>query len=375
MKTHIWSQCAATLLMLVAVTSCSKKKSASPEQQLQSVEVATPLVDSITLYKTYPGYAGATSSARIVARVNGTLLTKQYTGGDLVQKGQVLYTIDPTTYRDAVAQAEATLATAKNNRDYYLSQYNALEKAYQSDAVAQIEVTQARSNLENAEASIKNAQAALSTARENLSYCTIRAPFTGHIDSGTTDPGNYINGAGSPFELANIVDDSALSIAFAIEESQYEKLVGDVEKPTAHPRYEKVPLSFNETLPHEYYGKLSYTAPSVDKSTGTLTLKVRVDNPYGELRNGMYVVVHMPFGENTRAMLIKDTSIGTDQLGKYVYVVNDSNKVVYTPIKVGDLYQDSLRVVTEGLTPESRYVTTAMLRMRDGMEVKPVLTK
>lgn len=362
------------LVALLALASCSKKQTdADRNAAVPVVDVALPLVDSITIYKTYPGYAGATATAKIVARVNGTLLTKQYSGGEMVEKGQVLYTIEPTQYVDAVKQAEAALATAKSNYDYYSSQYAALKKAYESDAVAQIEVTQAESNVENARASIKNAEAALSTARTNLSYCTIRAPFTGRINDGTTDPGNYISGAGSPYQLAELYDDSRLSVKFAIEENQYEKIVADADDPIGHPRYEKIPLTFNEPLPHEYYGKLSYESPMVDKATGTVTLKVRVDNPYGELRNGMYVTVNMPADENPHAILIRDSSIGTDQLGKYIYVVNDSNKVVYTPIKVGELYQDSLRVVTSGIDANTRYVTTAMLRVRDGMTVNPKL--
>lgn len=74
-------------------------------------------------------------------------------------------------------------------------------------------------------------------------------------------------------------------------------------------------------------------------------------------------------------MLVRDASIGTDQLGKYLYVVNDSDKVVYTPIEVGGLYRDSMRVVTKGISPESRYITSALLKVRDGMPVKTVMTK
>ena len=64
--------------------------------------------------------------------------------------------------------------------------------------------------------------------------------------------------------------------------------------------------------------------------------------------------------------------ISTDQLGKFVYLVNDSDKVVYTPIQTGDLYNDTLRIVSKGLTPRDRYVTTALMKVRDGMKVKPV---
>jgi multidrug efflux pump subunit AcrA (membrane-fusion protein) len=102
---------------------------------------------------------------------------------------------------------------------------------------------------------------------------------------------------------------------------------------------------------------------------------VRVDNPYKELRPGMYATVNMPAETLNQAILVKDASIGTDQLGKYLYVVNDSNKVVYTPIKVGDLYQDSLRIVNSGIDKNSRYVTTALLKVRDGMKVNPIMSK
>ena len=74
-------------------------------------------------------------------------------------------------------------------------------------------------------------------------------------------------------------------------------------------------------------------------------------------------------------MLVKDASLGTDQLGRYLYTVNDSDRVVYTPVKVGELYDDSLRIVTSGITPSTRYVTRALLKVRDGMAIRPVLTK
>ena len=84
----------------------------------------------------------------------------------------------------------------------------------------------------------------------------------------------------------------------------------------------------------------------------------------------MYCTVHMPYKVDPAAMLVRDASIGTDQLGKYVYVVNDSGKVVYTPVKTGDLVADTMRLVTEGLRPGDRYVTSALLKVRDGMKVQ-----
>lgn len=106
-----------------------------------------------------------------------------------------------------------------------------------------------------------------------------------------------------------------------------------------------------------------------------MALRARVENKYGELRDGMYVTVSLPYKVDPKAVLVKDASISTDQLGKFVYVLNDSNKVVYTPITVGDMANDSMRVVLSGISGGTPYVTKAMLKVRTGMEVKPRYVK
>lgn len=95
--------------------------------------------------------------------------------------------------------------------------------------------------------------------------------------------------------------------------------------------------------------------------------------PDSLLKAGAYVSVTIPVGELKDALLVHEASIGTDQRGKYLYVVNDSNRVRYRPIEVGQLVFDTLRVVRQGLQPQERYVTKALLKVRDGMLIEPVL--
>lgn len=357
------------------LTSCSHSKKETAHTETPEISVAYPVVDSITLSNTYPGTAIANATAKIVARVNGMLLSKDYTSGSKVTKGSVLFTIEPTKYRDAVKEAEAALATAKSEYAYASSRYDAMKKALEADAVSKMEVIQAKSNVETSEAAIRNAEAALSVARTNLGYCTIRAPFTGNISSSTVDVGAYISGEATPFEMATIYDDSSIVVMFDIESSQYEKLIGATDGNIFNKLYRKIPLKFEQPLPHEYYADLNYLSPAVNEATGTFTLKAEIKNPYGDIKPGMYITVDLPYGSNPNAILVNDASIGTDQLGKYLYVVNDSNKVVYTPIKIGGLYNDSLRVVNEGISANSRYVTSALLKVRDGMTVNPIVAK
>lgn len=355
-------------------TACSKHKTTGDEQLL-SVDVALPRVDSVTLHKSYPGFLKAYSTVDVVGRVNGTLNTVNYDGGNNVTAGQVLFTIDSKSYRDALQKAEAALATARSQYDYASKEYQAMKKALESDAVSRMEVVQAESNMKNAQAAISEAAAALNTARSNLSYCTVRAPISGTITTNNYSAGNYISGEGSPVVLATIYDNKTLRAVFQVDDTQYIKITGSKDQTQIKDDFTHIPLIFEEKLPHSYTASLSYTAPAIDESTGTITFEANVQNPYGELRNGMFVKINMPYAFDKEAILINDASIMTDQRGKYIYTVNDSDKVVYTPVTVGELINDTLRVVTSGLKPDTRYVTKALLKVRDGMKVKPVMTR
>ncbi|MDE7115706.1 MAG: efflux RND transporter periplasmic adaptor subunit [Muribaculaceae bacterium] len=358
---------AAAALMLGA---CHKKEK-EQNDTTPEVEVASPAIDSVTLHRSYPGYIRAANSADVVARVSGQLLTQNYKDGDYVTKGQVLFTIEPSKYRDAVEQAQAALQTAESEYAYASRQYDAMKKAIQADAVSEMEVLQSQNSMNSAKAAIRNAKAALATARENLGYCTVRATRSGHCSLATVSTGNYLNGEGSPVVLATIYDDSEVKAVFEIEDAQYEMMMNG-NKMTENKLLRAIPLEFQQKLPHSYTADLSYVSPNVGTDTGTIELEGHLANPYQELKDGMYVSVSLPYGTDPKAVVIRDASIGTDQLGKYVYVVNDSDKVVYTPIEVGELYRDSLRIVTKGLTGKELYVTKALLTVRNGEIVKPV---
>lgn len=364
----------ATFTAFSGIVACSHKDKDSNSEMPPDIQVAQAYTDSVVLHKTYPGYLSARNSATVVAQVSGKLVTMNYTPGSYVKKGQLLYTIDPTLYRDAVSRAEASLASAVSSRDYALSHYNAVKKALEADAVSKMQVLSAESALQQAEANIKDCRAALATAKTNLGYCSVVAPISGYISESTLSVGNYVDGGAAPVKLADIFDNSSFNAVFEIEDSQYEMMVGRNDGVGGN-LFRAIPLQFRENLLHQYSADLTYEAPSVNKGTGTIKLKGVVNNIDNELKDGMYVTVSLPYGEAPHAVLIKDASIGTDQLGKYIYVVNDSNKIVYTPIEAGELYKDSLRVVNKGIRAGDRYVTKALLSVRNGETVNPIPNK
>lgn len=360
-------------LLLGFGAGCRKDKSAEKAGEPE-INVAVAQTDSIVLHKDYPGYLQARTKADVVGEVSGRLLTKNFESGSYVSKGQVLFTIESTKYRDAVREAEAQLATARSQRDFYSTQSSAMKKAYEQDAVSKMEMLQSEASLRQAEASIANASAALDDARTMLAKCTVRAPISGYITINAVSVGNYINGEASPQTLATVYDNSVFDAVFSIEDDQYRTLLGADSTP-GNALYRNMPVKFQNPLPHSYTADLYYVAPSVNSSTGSLQLVGNVRNIDNELKDGMYVTVSLPYGVSPRAVMVKDAALSTDQLGKYLYVVNDSDKVVYTPVTVGPLYQDSLRVIEKGIKPGDRYVTEALLTVRNGMKVKPHVVK
>ena len=275
--------------------------------------------------RTDPGTLGAAQCVDIVARVNGYLTAKAYTSGDWVKQGQLLFRIEDRNYRDEVTQAEAALATARGNLEYASAHYKAMTEAIKDNAVSSMEVAQAKSSLVQAEAAVSNAQAALQTARTQLSYCTVTAPFDGHMSGAEYDVGAYVGGAGAPVKLASIYHDKSMIASFAVEDNAS---LGSLRRNIAAGNidYHHIPVKFSETTAHQYYADLYFQAPTVNTSTGTMALKAKVDNPYD------------------------------------------------TPVKTGNTVRDSLRIITSGIGPDDRYVTKAIMKVRDGMEVKPVLT-
>lgn len=366
---------ASLAAILSILPSCrSKKGDKSDKQPIKTVAVAEAYTDSVVLYKSFPGLLTTQVKTNVVARVNGKILSINYTPGQYVTKGQTLFTIESTTYRNAVERAEAALATARSQHEYYSKQTAAMQKALEADAVSKLQVIQAQSNKEQAEASIREAQANLSNARQNLSYCTVTAPSSGYISAPVYDAGNYVSGEGEAATLATIYDNSNLQAVFSISDRQYEQVrtaTGGIESSL----FRNVPLQFREKLPNTYTTNLYYEAPSVDTSTASLVMKGTVDNRDNELKDGMYVTVSLPVGIDPKAILVKDAALSSDQSGYYLLTLNDSNIVCHTPVKVGDVYRDSLRIINSGIEPGTRYLTKALLTVRAGERVNPKMSK
>ncbi len=360
-------------LVFSVLTGCKEKKDAGAMKGMPTlaISVAKPIVKDITLTKDYPGYLTTEKTVNLVARVNGTLQSVSYAPGGRVKKGQLLFVIEPTLYNDKVAQAEAELKTAQAQLEYARNNYSRMKEAVKSDAVSQIQVLQSESSVTEGVAAVSNAEAALSTARTNLGYCYVRAPFDGTISKSTVDIGSYVGGSLQPVTLATIYKDDQMYAYFNVADNQWLEMSMNNQQPTKElPK--KIMVQLGKEGTESYPATLDYLSPNVDLNTGTLMVRANFDNPQGVLKSGLYVSITLPYGEADHAILVKEASIGTDQLGKFLYAVNDSDIVHYRHIEIGQLINDTLRQVLGGLSPQERYVTEALMKVRDGMKIKPI---
>ena len=359
------------LVALLAIAACRESEKENAGTATLPVEVTTPTVKEITLTREYPGYLAADATIPIVGRVNGTIIRRNFTEGGRVSKGDLLFVIEPDLYEDAVTQAQAELKTAEAQLEYAKSNYDRMMVAINSNAVSQIELLQAKSRVESGEATVENARAALKSAKTKLGYCYVKAPQDGIIGLRNYSVGAYVSGEMSPVELCRLYKDDIMYAYFDITDNQWFKK----QKESNGIDQSRITFKAGGGNFFTREANIDYLSPNVNLSTGTLQVRAVFDNSDGFLKPGSYISVVLPYEKIDNAILIKDASIGTDQLGKFIYVVNDSNRVEFRRVETGDLINDTLRLITEGIDSDERYVTQALLKVRNGMPVTPIMEK
>lgn len=355
---------------LLAITACHKKHEPATGSTTLPIEVTTPIVKEITLTREYPGYLKADATISIMGRVNGSIIKRNFIEGSRVKKGDLLFVIEPTLYENAVTQAQASLQTAIAEQEYARSNYERMQAAISSNAVSEIELLQAKSRVESCNAAVSNAKAALKTAQTKLGYCYIAAPADGSVGLAKQPTGAYVAGEMSPVELCQLYKDDLMYAFFDIPDIQWFRKAlatnGSIDQ-------SNITFTLGEGNIIKRNATIDYLAPNVNTGTGTLQIRAELPNSDGMLKSGSYISIIMPYDNIKDALLVKDASIGTDQTGKFIYVVNPQNEVEYRRIETGSIIDDTMRIVTAGLEPDERYVTKALLKVRNGMPIEPIM--
>lgn len=364
------------IFLFFLLTSChsGKQKEAETRQRpVPEIAVNTPVSEDVVYYYEYPAYLEAEQTVNLVARVSGFLEKILYTPGEEVKAGQLLFVIEPKPYMDQVNAAEAQVKSAQAQLEYAQASYERMKEAVNTKAVSEIDYLQAQSTYNSAQASLQDAKAQLNTARINLAYCYIKAPFNGRVTRNLVDQANFVPGSVNPTTLATMYKDRRMYAYFNMAYAEYQNLPSESARMSPNDPLRFLTVSDAADPGKQWKGQLDYTSPNVDLQTGTVNIRAIIENPHEELLSGMYVKIHVPYRNVRDALLIPESSIGTNQTGRFIYIVGRDNRIELKPVTVGVLEADGMREIVNGVRRDDRYVADALISVRPGMEVKPVM--
>jgi RND family efflux transporter MFP subunit len=366
----------------LGLAGCAHGPADAPGKSPPTVTVSYPLQREVTDIQDYTGRTAAVDSVQVQARVTGYLEKIYFTEGAEVAEGTVLYEIDPRPYKatyDAakaqVAQNEASLELAKQNNGRFKTL--AKEKA---GAVTQVDLDQYQSQQDQAVANLDYAKSNLETAKLNLDWTKVKAPVTGLVGRLLVTRGNLI--VANQTTLTTVVRQDPMWVYFDADEPtvlQVHELIRQGKFGDARTGPPKVPfhmqLSNEKGFPHE--AALDFVNNQIDLATATLLIRATFSNP--KPANGPrlftpnnFVRVRVPTSAPYQAILVNPEAVVTDQDLKYLFVVDEDNKVVRHNVKLGTL-QDGLQVVTDGVKPGERVIVNGLQRVQQGATVNPAL--
>jgi membrane fusion protein, multidrug efflux system len=322
------------------------------------VDVATVVARTITDLQDYSGRLQAIDKVDIRPLVSGTIVAVHFKDGDLVRKGDPLFTIDPRPYVAEVDHARAQLAAAQAREGYTSTDAARAVRLLTDNAIAKRDYDLAQNASREAAANVKAAQAALETAQINLAYAHIAAPVTGRVSRAEMTVGNIVSpGANAPL-LTTLVSVSPIYAEFDVDEQTYLTYLSRDSKATV-----PVLLGLATEDGFSRQGTIYSVDNRLDTTSGTIRVRARFGNEDGSLIPGLYARIQVGGGTPHAALLVDDAAIGTDQDKKYVMVVDANSRVHYREVELGDQH-DGLRVIRKGLTAGDRIVVNGLQRVR-----------
>lgn len=352
--------------MLVAVAGCGKKEQ---QQGAQATLVKTMKVikrDTPLVYD-YTGFVEATQEMELKPQVSGQITGKYFKGGDTVEAGQVLYTIDHRTYQANLLSAEGNLASARAtlaNAELDAERYT---KLYEQSAVSKQMLDNAVMQRDQARANVKAMEGLLQNAQINMQDTSVIAPFTGRTDTSSLEIGNYV--VAGQNTLTKISNTDPVFVKFSIAEPEYLTLAATTTAGGAALDNLTAVLANGET--YDLKGKVSEVNRGISDNTGTLTIKATFENPNRQLLPGMFAHIQATAGVRDDALLIPQRSVAELMYKKFVYIVGEDNKVTMKEITTGQTV-NRLVMVNGGLTGEETLVVEGVGKMRQGALVNPV---
>ncbi|WDP90369.1 MAG: efflux RND transporter periplasmic adaptor subunit [Desulfobacter sp.] len=361
------------LLCLTAMGCLEQKEPAGAAQAAESKAAPPPAVDILTVETRpftetadLPGRIAAVRSAKVCARVAGIVLAREFEEGSDVEKGQILFRIDPAPFQAALAGAEAQLARAQADLFDAAATFDRYRALIKTGAVSKQAFDSAQANMKKGKAAVQAAKAEIKTARLNLGYATVRAPISGRIGRAMVTEGALV-GQGQATVMAEIRQLDPIYADFNQPVSAYLRLKTSLTENAAITKEGgQVTLTLEE-VGSTRNGRLLFADARVDQRTGQVSLRAEFPNKDGLLLPGMFVRIRTPQAKMPEAVFVPQRAIlrGTDGKAR-VMVINEKGEAQLREVATGAMV-DGNWLITRGLVPGEKIVTTGADKVRPGM--------
>jgi multidrug efflux system membrane fusion protein len=339
-----------------------------------SVTVSKPVARTVVDQDEYVGRFVAVDAVEIRARVSGYLDSVHFTDGQMVKKGDVLFTIDRRPYQIALEQARANLAQARATLAFAEADLGRAQQLVRDKTITQQTFDQRTQTKRVAEASVAANEAQVQQAELDFTFSELRAPVDGRIGDRRVSPGNLVTGGtgGNTTLLATIVSIDPIRFEFTFDEASYLRYEQFAKRgkngPPEIDNPVKLKLLTEPDFQHD--GRIDFIDNAISQSSGTIRGRAVFANPGGLFAPGMFGRIQVPGSMPYEALLIPDAAIGTEQARKFVYVVDAEDTARQKHLTLGQIH-DGLRVVKDGLSASDRVVVSGLTTIRPGTKVAP----
>jgi multidrug efflux system membrane fusion protein len=341
---------------------------------LPAVTVASVEERDLAEQSVFTGRVEAIDDVELRARVSGYLDAVNFAAGQIVHKGDVLFTIDPRWHEAALASADASVAEARVRVDIAEREAKRAGELLKSKAVSAEESESRNARLAQAQGALQVAEAARDTAKLDLEYTKVRAPVDGRIGRALVTPGNFVSGIpAANTMLTTIVSVDPMYVIADVDEVSMlnlRRLLAEHALALDEQGRVRVEVGLTDEVGFPHVGAVESLGNRLDEGTGTILLRAVVPNADQKLVPGLFARVRVPSTATKKTPLVPERAIGTDQSQKFVLVLGEGDTVQYRAVKLGPAV-DGKRVVREGLQAGEKIVVNGLQRVRPGTKVAP----
>jgi RND family efflux transporter MFP subunit len=365
----------AVITLPVMLVGCGQGQQQSGGPPPPTVTVANPVERTVVDQDEYVGRFAAVNSVEIRSRLSGYLAEIHFKDGQTVKKDDLLFTIDRRPFEIALEQMRANLAQARANLAFTQADLERGQALLQNKTITDQVFGQRTQAKAVAEAAVGAQEAMVHSAELDLDqYSQLRSPIDGRIGDRRVAVGNLVTGGtgGNTTLLATVVSTDPIRFEFSFDEASYLRYVrfATTSKDVAALNGNvPVALKLIDEKDFVHLGKIDFVDNAITQSSGTIRGRAVFDNADGLFTPGMFGRLRVPGSPPYAALLVPDAAIGSEQVRKYVLVVDADGTVRQKYVTPGQL-DGGLRVIKDGLLATDRVIVNGLMRARPGIKVK-----